>query len=72
MHGSRGSLPKWRFSLRGYAIFEEFACLHYGHPLPQSEKLGNGQNTDPQSMDSPNGLPLKWTTPKNNILNEYN
>ena len=32
---------------------------------------GDGQNTDPQSMDSPNGLPLKWTTPKNNILNEY-
>ena len=30
-----------------------------------------GQNTDPQSMDYPNGLPkwttLKWTTPKNTI-----
>ena len=22
-------------------------------------------------MDYPNGLPLKWTTPENNILNEY-
>ena len=36
---------------------------------------GDGQNTDPQSMDCPNGLPkrasLKWTTPKNNIPNEY-
>ena len=29
--------------------------------LDQSE--GDGQNTDPQSMDFPNGLPLKWTTP---------
>ena len=30
---------------------------------------GGGQNTDPQSMDYPNGLPkwttVKWTTPKN-------
>ena len=38
-------------------------------------KSGDGQNTDPQSMDYPNGLPkwttLKWTTPKNNIPNEY-
>ena len=37
--------------------------------------IGDGQNTDPQSIDYPNGLPkwttLKWTTPKNNILNEY-
>ena len=32
---------------------------------------GDGQHADPQSMDSPNGLALKWTTPKNNILNEY-
>ena len=36
---------------------------------------GDGQNTDPQSMDYPNGLPkwttLKWTTPKNNIPDEY-
>ena len=36
---------------------------------------GDGQNTDPQSMDYPNGLPkwttLKWTTPKNTILDEY-
>lgn len=30
----------------------------------------DGQNTDPQSIDYPNGLP-KWTTPKNNIQNEY-
>ena len=34
-----------------------------------------GLNTDPQSMESPNGLPkwttLKWSTPKNNIPNEY-
>ena len=30
----------------------------------------DGQNTDPQSMDYSNGLP-KWTTPKNNIQNEY-
>ena len=26
-------------------------------------EYGDGQNTDPQSMDSTNGLP-KWTTPK--------
>ena len=30
---------------------------------------GDGQNTDPQSMDYPNGLP-KWTTSKNTI-SEY-
>ena len=38
-------------------------------------EYGDGQNTDPCSwtpqMDYQNGLPLKWTTPKNNILNEY-
>ena len=34
-------------------------------------KLGDRQNTDRQSMDSPNRLPLKWTTPNNSILNEY-
>ena len=36
---------------------------------------GDGQNTDPQSMDYPNGLPkwttLKWTTPKNTTSDEY-
>ena len=32
--------------------------------------LDDGQKTDPQSLDSPNGLP-KWTTTKNNILSEY-
>ena len=36
---------------------------------------GDGQNTDPHSMDHPNRLPnwmtLKWTTPKNNNPNEY-
>ena len=31
---------------------------------------GEGQNTDPQSMKYPNGLP-KWTTPKNTISDEY-
>ena len=39
-----------------------------------SHLQGDGQNTDPQSMDYPNGLPkwttLKWATPKN-IPNEY-
>ena len=37
--------------------------------------FGGGQNTDPQSMDYPNGLPkwttLKWTTPKNTVSDEY-
>ena len=37
--------------------------------------LGDEQNTEPQSMNFPNGLPywttLKWTTPKNNNPNEY-
>ena len=43
--------------------------------------MGDGQNTDPQSMDYSNGLPkwtilkwtiLKWTPPKNTIIsNEY-
>ena len=37
-------------------------------------RRGDGQNTDPQSMDYPNGLPnwtnLKWTTTKNNNPNE--
>ena len=32
--------------------------------------VGYCSPTDPQSMDYPNGLP-KWTTPKNNIQNEY-
>ena len=36
---------------------------------------GDRQNSDPQSMDFPNGLhkwtTLKWTTPKNNNPNEY-
>ena len=36
--------------------------------------IGDGKNTDAQSMDYPNGLPnwtiLKWTTPENNNLNE--
>ena len=36
---------------------------------------GDGQNTDPQSMDYPNGLPkcttLKWTTLKNTISDVY-
>ena len=36
---------------------------------------GDGQNTDPQSMDYPNGLPkwttLKWTNPKNTTSDEY-
>ena len=36
---------------------------------------GGGQNTDPQSMDYPNGPPkwttLKWTTPKNTVSDEY-
>ena len=35
----------------------------------QMTQNGGGQDTDPQSMDYPNGLPkwttLKWTTPKN-------
>ena len=37
--------------------------------------IGDGQNSDPQSMKSPNGLPnwtiLKWTTPENNNPNEH-
>ena len=36
---------------------------------------GDGQNTDPQSMDYPKGLPkwttLKWTTHENTVPNEY-
>ena len=43
--------------------------------LGHIESNGDGQNTDPQSMDYPNRLPnwmtLKWTTPKNNNPNEY-
>ena len=43
--------------------------------LTEGHIPGDGQTTDPQSMDYPNGLPkrttLKWTTPKNNIPNEY-
>ena len=39
--------------------------------LGETPGAGGGQNTDPQSMDYPNGLPkwttLKWTTPKNTI-----
>ena len=39
-----------------------------------SFRWGNGQNTDPQSMDYPDGLPnwttLKWTIPKNNNPDE--
>ena len=36
---------------------------------------GDRQDTDPQSMDYPNGLPqrttLKWTTPKNTVSDEH-
>ena len=43
--------------------------------FPFGGSFGDGQNTDPQSMDYSNGLPkwttLKWTTPKNNFPNEY-
>ena len=49
-----------------------------GNDLASAESQdcsGDGQNTDPQSMDYPNGLPkwttLKWTIPKRNISNEY-
>ena len=41
-----------------------------------NKKIGDGQNTDPQSMDYPNEL-RKWTstltrtTPKSNTPNEY-
>ena len=59
--------------------------LPYGYPMAHpmayrwffklGSALGDGQNTDPQSMDYHNGLPnwttLKWTTPKNNNPNEY-
>ena len=41
-------------------------------PCSCKDNGGDGQNIDPQSMDSPNELPLKRTTPKNNILNEHN
>ena len=40
----------------------------------QSAWVGDGQNTDPQSMDYFNGLPkwtiLKWATPKNTIISD--
>ena len=42
-------------------------CNYKGSTL--SSVIGDGQNTDPQSIDYSNGLPkwttLKWTTPKN-------
>ena len=35
-------------------------------------EASDGQNTDPQSTDYPNGwTTLKWTTPKNTISDEY-
>ena len=38
-----------------------------------TRKFGDGQNTDPQSMDYPNRLPnwktLKWTTLKRVLIN---
>ena len=44
--------------------------VHYLTPRKRLLSCGDGQNTDPQSMDYPNGL-SKWTTPKNNFPNEY-
>ena len=45
-----------------------------GSKIESADFYGGGQNTDPQSMDYPNGLPkwttLKWTTPKNTISDE--
>ena len=42
-------------------------CLYFSDTVYYID----GQNTDTQSMDYPNGLPkwttLKWTTPKNTI-----
>ena len=39
---------------------------------PDAGRHGDGQNTDPQSLDYSNGLPkwtiLKWTTPKNTLF----
>ena len=60
-------------SLIGYATHysvidsEQQSCVRQ-RPLGVAEVSvkGGGQNTDPQSMDYPNGLP-KWTTPKNTI-----
>ena len=77
---SRGAVPKL-----GEKIQNRGCVFTFSVKLEKSEVIsrrrfavngGDGQNTDPHSMDSPNGLPkwimlpLKWTTPKNN-LNEY-
>ena len=51
------------------------AAAWYAHIANNKLSVGDGQNTDPQSMDYPNGLPnwttQKWTTAKNNNPNEY-
>ena len=54
----------WVFFLL-YSGGLQIICFKYSH------RLGDGQNTDPQSKDYPNGLPkwttLKWNTSKNTI-----
>ena len=55
-----------------YDVLLKWAIYNCRYVWP---KGGDGQNTDPQSMDYPNGLPklttLKWTTPKNTVSDEY-
>ena len=59
--------------------FQHFPRLRFlwviGNTLYQSmilmvSKNGDGQNTDPQSMDYPNGLP-KWTTQMDYPIMDY-
>ena len=51
-----------------------FLVLLFSTTVQRLQPTGDGQNTDPQSIDYPNGLPklttLKWITPKNNIPNK--
>ena len=51
--------------------FQVFVAAFY----KRSQGWGDGQNTEPQSMDYPNELPkwttFKWTTPKNTVSDEY-
>ena len=54
-------------------VFETAAQITRLMKFPEENSIKeiSRKNTETQSMDSPNGPPLKWATPKNNILNEY-
>ena len=68
---ANANLPKSMSLVSTWLYFPRTNFIHLLCSYQKRKATGDGQNADPQSMDSPDGLPLKWTAPKNNIQNEY-